>query len=82
MVGVGFIVKQRRSEDLREVWECEETSVARAEWVKRRAAGQGPRADRDWMWRPQGTCCGLVLGAKWDVVEGGCGLDCVPRKRC
>ena len=56
VVGVGFVVKQRQSEDLREVWECEETSVARAEWVKRRAAGQGPRADRDWMWRPQGTC--------------------------
>ena len=31
VVGVGFVVKQRQSEDLREVWECEETSVARAE---------------------------------------------------
>ena len=41
VVRVGFIVKQRQSEDLREVWECEETSVAGAEWVKRRAAGQG-----------------------------------------
>ena len=41
VVRVGFVVKQRWSEDLREVWECEETSVAGAEWVKRRAAGQG-----------------------------------------
>ena len=41
MVGVGFFVKQRLSEDLREVWEHEETSAAGAEWVKRRAAGQG-----------------------------------------
>ena len=41
VVGVGFFVKQRLSEDLREVWECEETSVAGAEWVKRRAARQG-----------------------------------------
>ena len=56
VVGVGFVVKQRQSEDLREVWEHVETNVAGAEWVKRRAAGQGPRADRDWMWRPQGTC--------------------------
>ena len=47
VVGVGFVVKQRLSEDLREVWEREETSVAGAEWVKRRAAGQGPRADRE-----------------------------------
>ena len=47
MVGVGFFVNQSLSEDLREVWECEETSVAGAEWVKRRAAGQGPRADRE-----------------------------------
>ena len=39
VVGVGFVVKQRLSEDLKEVWECEETSVAGAEWVKRRAAG-------------------------------------------
>ena len=31
VVGVGFVVKQRQSEDLREVWECEETSVAGAE---------------------------------------------------
>ena len=52
VVGVSFIVKQRLSEDLREGWEGEETSVAGAEWVKRRAAGQGLRADRDWMWRP------------------------------
>ena len=41
VVRVSFVVKQRLSEDLREVWECEETSVAGAEWVKRRAAGQG-----------------------------------------
>ena len=41
----------------------------------------GPRADRDWMWRPQGTCWGLVLRVKWEVVEGGCGLDCVPQKK-
>ena len=41
VVGVGFVVKQRRSEDSREVWEHEETSVAGAEWVKRRAARQG-----------------------------------------
>ena len=41
VVGVGFVVKQRRSEDSREVWEHEETSVAEAEWVKRRAARQG-----------------------------------------
>ena len=47
VVGVGFVAKQRLSEDLREVWEREETSVAGAEWVKRRAAGQGPRADRE-----------------------------------
>ena len=39
VVGVGSVVKQRWSEDLREVWEGEETSVAGAEWVKRRAAG-------------------------------------------
>ena len=31
VVGVGFSLKQRLSEDLREVWECEETSVAGAE---------------------------------------------------
>ena len=30
--------------------------VAGAEWVKRRAAGQGLRADRDRMCRSQGTC--------------------------
>ena len=41
VVGVGFVVKQRQSEDLREVWEHVETNVAGAEWVKRRAAGQG-----------------------------------------
>ena len=41
MLGVGSVVKQRWSEDLREVWEREETSVAGVEWVKRRAAGQG-----------------------------------------
>ena len=41
VVGVGFSLKQRLSEDLREVWEREETSVVGAEWVKRRAAGQG-----------------------------------------
>ena len=41
MVRVSFVVKQRLSEDLREVWEREETSVVGAEWVKRRAAGQG-----------------------------------------
>ena len=41
MVQVSFVVKQRLSEDLRKVWEREETSVAGAEWVKRRAAGQG-----------------------------------------
>ena len=46
VVGVGFVVKQRLSEDLKEVWECEETSVAGAEWVKKRAAVQGLRADR------------------------------------
>ena len=46
VVGVGFIVKQRLSEDLKEVWEYEETSVAGAEWVKKRAAVQGLRADR------------------------------------
>ena len=51
-------MKQKWSEDLKEVWEREETSVAGAEWVKRRAAGQGLRADRDWMSAPgpQGTC--------------------------
>ena len=54
----GWVVKQKWSEDLKEVWEREETSVAGAEWVKRRAAGQGLRADRDWMSAPgpQGTC--------------------------
>ena len=31
VVRVSFVVKQRLSEDLREVWECEETSVAGAE---------------------------------------------------
>ena len=31
VVRVSFVVKQRLSEDLREVWECEEASVARAE---------------------------------------------------
>ena len=41
VVRVGFFVNQSLSEDLRGVWECEETSVAGAEWVKRRAAGQG-----------------------------------------
>ena len=41
VVRVSFVVKQRLSEDLREVWEREETSVVGAEWVKRRAAGQG-----------------------------------------
>ena len=46
VVGVGFVVKQRLSEDLKEVWEYEETSVAGAEWVKKRAAVQGLRADR------------------------------------
>ena len=40
-VRVGSVVNQRLSEDLRGVWESEETSVAGAEWVKRRAAGQG-----------------------------------------
>ena len=47
MVRVSFFVNQSLSEDLRGVWEREETSVAGAEWVKRRAAGQGPRADRE-----------------------------------
>ena len=47
VVRVGFVVKQRWSEDLREVWECEETSVAGAEWVKRRAAGQGAESWQD-----------------------------------
>ena len=37
VVGVSFFVKQRLSEDFREVWEHEETSVAGAEWVKRAA---------------------------------------------
>ena len=42
VVRVGFLVKQQRlSEDLREVWEHEETTVAGAEWEKRRAVGQG-----------------------------------------
>ena len=41
VVGVSFIVKQRLSEDLREVWEYEATSRAGAEWVKRRATDQG-----------------------------------------
>ena len=41
VVRVSFFVNQSLSEDLRGVWECEETSVAGAEWVKRRAAGQG-----------------------------------------
>ena len=36
VVGVSFVVKQRRSEEMKEVWEREETSVAGAEWVKRR----------------------------------------------
>ena len=56
VVQVGFVVKQRLSEDLRKVWEREETSVVGAEWVKRREQDRGLRADRDWMWRPQGTC--------------------------
>ena len=47
VVGVGFFVKQRLSEDLREVWEHEETSAAGAEWVKRRAAGQGAESWQD-----------------------------------
>ena len=46
VVRVGFVVKQRWSEDLRQVWECE-TSVAGAEWVKRRAAGQGAESWQD-----------------------------------
>ena len=59
VVEVGFVVKQRLSEDLREVWESEETSVAGAEWVKRRAAGQGPRADRE----------GLDVAASGDMLR-------------
>ena len=39
MVGVSFVVKQRRSEEMKEVWEREETSVAGAECVKRRRCG-------------------------------------------
>ena len=38
MVGVSFVVKQRQSEEMK-VWEREETSVAGAEWVKRRRCG-------------------------------------------
>ena len=41
VVGVGFSLKQRLSEDLREVWEHEENTVAGTEWVKRRAARRG-----------------------------------------
>ena len=39
VVRVGFVVKQRLRENLREVWECEEISVVGVEWVKWRAAG-------------------------------------------
>ena len=69
MVRVSFFVNQSLSEDLRVVWEREETSVAGAEWVKRRAAGQGPRADRE----------GLDVEASGDMLracaqsEVGCG---------
>ena len=41
VVGVSFVVKQRLSEDLREVWEHEDNTVAGTEWVKRRAAKWG-----------------------------------------
>ena len=41
VVGVSFVVKQRLSEDWREVWEHEETSVTGTELVKRKAAGWG-----------------------------------------
>ena len=59
MVRVSFFVNQSLSEDLRGVWEREETSVAGAEWVKRRAAGQGPRADRE----------GLDVAASGDMLR-------------
>ena len=39
VVRVGFVVKQRLRENLREVWECEGISVFGVEWVKWRAAG-------------------------------------------
>ena len=41
VVRVSFVVKQRLSEDLREVWEHEDNTVAGTEWVKRRAAKWG-----------------------------------------
>ena len=66
VVGVSFVVKQRQSEEMKEVWEHEETSVAGAEWVKRRLDVEAS---------------GLVPRVKWEVVEGGCGLDCVPKEK-
>ena len=70
VVGVGFVVKQRLSEDSREVWQCEETSVAGAEWVKRRAAGQGPRANREGL---DVEASGDMLRACAQSEEGGGG---------
>ena len=80
VVGVSFVVKQRLSEDLREVWEHEETSVAGTEWVKRRAAGRGAESRQGVDVEVSGD---MLRACAHSEVGGGGGchvLNCVPQK--
>ena len=81
VVGVSFVLKQRLSEDLREVWEHEENTVAGTEWVKRRAARRGAES---WQGVDVEASGDMLRACAHSEVGGGggsCALNCVPQKK-